>query len=153
MSSQREIAFARYWEGKQGRKLTLDVVRDAYLAGWSDKPDAPLPPIKNNSAGVILPCPFCGGEAERVDIDEGENAGGSCICCIVCHASSNLEFGRKENFIANWNRRVPLDQALKNECVVCGLPLRAHHYTQGVLGNCGNYTPSRSGNAAGSDNG
>lgn len=38
MASEREIAFARYWEGKEGRKLTVDVVRDAYLAGWSDKP-------------------------------------------------------------------------------------------------------------------
>lgn len=38
MSSDREIAFAKYWEGKQGRRLTIDVVKDAYLAGWSDRP-------------------------------------------------------------------------------------------------------------------
>lgn len=58
-------------------------------------------------AGNLLPCPFCRGKAERVDIAEGENAGGSCISCTVCHASGNLEFGRKENFISNWNRRSP----------------------------------------------
>ena len=54
----------------------------------------------------ILPCPFCGGLAEIVEIDEGENAGGSCVCCTKCFASGNVEFGFKENFISNWNRRV-----------------------------------------------
>ena len=54
----------------------------------------------------ILPCPFCGGPAGITEIDEGENAGGSCVCCTKCFASSNVEFGFKENFIPNWNRRV-----------------------------------------------
>ena len=54
----------------------------------------------------LLPCPFCGGEAERIDFDEGENAGGSCISCKECNASGNVEFGYKENFVSNWNRRV-----------------------------------------------
>lgn len=53
----------------------------------------------------LLPCPFCGGRAERIDIEAGENAGGSCVCCTVCEASGSVEFGRKENFVANWNRR------------------------------------------------
>jgi Lar family restriction alleviation protein len=50
-------------------------------------------------------CPFCGGKAEQVYISEGENAGGSCICCASCLASGNVEFERKENFVSNWNRR------------------------------------------------
>lgn len=55
----------------------------------------------------LAPCPFCGGEAKRTDIEEeGENFGGSFISCNRCLASSNLEFGRKENFVGNWNRRV-----------------------------------------------
>ena len=54
----------------------------------------------------LKPCPFCGGMAEIVEIDEGENAGGSCVCCTKCLASSNVEFGFKENFFSNWNRRV-----------------------------------------------
>lgn len=53
----------------------------------------------------LKPCPFCGGEAERIDIEDGENAGGSCISCTVCQASSNVEFEFKENFVSNWNRR------------------------------------------------
>lgn len=53
----------------------------------------------------LLPCPFCAGRAERVDISEGDNGGGSCISCTVCHASGNVEFGFKENFVSNWNRR------------------------------------------------
>ena len=59
------------------------------------------------SASELLPCPFCGGEAERVDIDDGEtNFGGSCICCKQCGASSPVHFDRKENLIASWNDRV-----------------------------------------------
>lgn len=57
---------------------------------------------------VLRACPFCGGDAERIDIDEGENAGGSCIQCTRCLASGNVEFDRKENFVANWNRRAAL---------------------------------------------
>ena len=55
----------------------------------------------------LLPCPFCGGEAERIDFgpDAAENEGGSCIACKRCQASGPVEFGFKENFIANWNRR------------------------------------------------
>jgi Lar family restriction alleviation protein len=53
----------------------------------------------------LLPCPFCGGKAEIVEIEEGENAGGSCVCCSRCMASGNVEFGFKENFVSNWNRR------------------------------------------------
>ncbi|ABF71320.1 p066 [Rhizobium phage 16-3] len=56
----------------------------------------------------LKPCPFCGGDAERVDIAEGENAGGSCISCTACQASGNVEFGYKENFVSNWNRRASL---------------------------------------------
>ena len=54
----------------------------------------------------LKPCPFCGGMAEIVEIDEGENAGGSCVGCTTCLASSKVEFEFKENFISNWNRRV-----------------------------------------------
>lgn len=53
----------------------------------------------------LLPCPFCGGMAEIVEISEGENSGGSCVCCTRCMASSNVEFAFKENFVGNWNRR------------------------------------------------
>lgn len=55
----------------------------------------------------LLPCPFCGGEAERIDFgpDAAENEGGSCIACKRCQASGPVEFGFKENLIANWNRR------------------------------------------------
>jgi Lar family restriction alleviation protein len=57
---------------------------------------------------TLKPCPFCGGTPERVDIEDGENAGGSCIACTVCMASGNVEFERKENFVSNWNRRAAL---------------------------------------------
>lgn len=53
-------------------------------------------------------CPFCGGKAIVINIEEGENQGGSCVCCEVCQASSNVEFGFKENFVDNWNKRSPV---------------------------------------------
>jgi hypothetical protein len=74
MASEREITFARYWEGKEGRKLTVDVVRDAYFAGWSDKPapsgsSLPRPtfPILNGN-GVSVDYQLVadhGGQAQR----------------------------------------------------------------------------------------
>jgi len=56
----------------------------------------------------LLPCPFCGGKAERIDIEDGDNVGGSCVTCTTCNASGNVEFGFKENFVSNWNRRAPV---------------------------------------------
>ena len=56
----------------------------------------------------LLPCPFCGGEAKREDIEarEGvENAGASYIACDRCWASTALHFDRKENLDDSWNRR------------------------------------------------
>lgn len=61
----------------------------------------------------LLPCPFCGGEAERIDFGpgSGDNEGGSCIACTKCQASGPVEFGYKENFVSNWNTR-PTAQAV-----------------------------------------
>lgn len=64
-------------------------------------------------ASELILCPFCGGEAERIDFGPGagENEGGSCIACRRCQASGPVEFGFKENFVANWNRRAALRAA------------------------------------------
>jgi Lar family restriction alleviation protein len=57
----------------------------------------------------LLPCPFCGGFAARVDIEEpGDNFGGACIACVRCGASGPVHFDRKENLEASWNERAPL---------------------------------------------
>ena len=57
----------------------------------------------------LKPCPFCGGEAERIDIpaehDDIENAGASYIQCSRCVASTALHFDRKENLESSWNDR------------------------------------------------
>ena len=55
----------------------------------------------------LLPCPFCGAPAERIDFgpSDAENEGGSCIACTRCQSSGPVEFGRKENFVSNWNNR------------------------------------------------
>lgn len=61
----------------------------------------------------LKPCPFCGGQAEIIEIEEGDNAGGSCVSCTKCLASSNLEFLFKENFVNNWNRRAEIEDMRK----------------------------------------
>lgn len=60
MASEREIAFSKYWEGKEGRELTVDVVRNAYFAGWSDRPlpsqqplTRPTFPILNGNGACV----------------------------------------------------------------------------------------------------
>ena len=50
-------------------------------------------------------CPFCGGEAERLELTDAGNEGGSVICCKRCQANSHVEFGRKENLVSAWNTR------------------------------------------------
>jgi Lar family restriction alleviation protein len=57
---------------------------------------------------ALLPCPFCGGEAERFTLPEDEfgNGGGDVITCSRCQASSHVEFGRKENLVDRWNARL-----------------------------------------------
>jgi len=63
-------------------------------------------------SGELLPCPFCGGEAKRVTIEEkGDNFGGDVIACTgICGASSHVEFGRKENLVSLWNTRMTTQQ-------------------------------------------
>ena len=74
MASEREIAFARYWEGKERRPITVETVRNAYLAGWSDKPEFNQPKPRAKPA-----CVECGVEYPSW-IDE------ICDKCSKCHA-------------------------------------------------------------------
>ena len=58
----------------------------------------------------LLPCPFCGGKAEVIhfevtDNEDDPNAGGSCVSCKRCGASSAVHFDRKENLYSSWNDR------------------------------------------------
>ena len=84
----------------------------------------------------ILPCPFCGGPAVITEIDDGENAGGSCVCCTKCLASGNVEFGFKENFISNWNRRVqtPVPDAVARLVEAARAALNYIENTEGEFG-------------------
>ncbi|HNC23756.1 MAG TPA: Lar family restriction alleviation protein [Opitutaceae bacterium] len=73
----------------------------------------------------LLPCPFCGGEAERVDVpaeaDYDDGAGGSFIQCRRCVASTGLHYEFKENLVSSWNDRAkPLpavERTIANEAL------------------------------------
>ena len=67
--------------------------------GDDDMTTAPVPESE------LLPCPFCGGEPERLELTDEENFGGSVISCKRCGASSPVHFDRKENLLDSWNRR------------------------------------------------
>ncbi len=60
----------------------------------------------------LLPCPFCGGEAERADLEDEDNFGGSVIQCKKCQASSAVHFDRKEHLYSSWNERSPKLQVM-----------------------------------------
>lgn len=83
----------------------------------------------------LLPCPFCGGDAQRFDCDrtsEG-NEGGSGIECKRCHASTPLHFDRKENLISSWNDRVShIDK--EREAIADQARLYASYYPEGSDG-------------------
>lgn len=85
----------------------------------------------DNDDLALLPCPFCGREAKRHDIEAREdvdNAGASYIECTGCGACTQLHFDRKENLLDSWNRRwaqpsydpttQPFDEPFRHACLI-----------------------------------
>jgi hypothetical protein len=82
----------------------------------------------------LLPCPFCGGEAEEVK-DVGYHFIG-CLNtrCAGFHATFSYEA---------WNTRAPLPQ--QGQCDICGLPknsneCRSQHGNPTICKKCGKET-------------
>lgn len=86
--------------------------REAFIKKYKTDPAPPSPNGRTpmtETPPELLPCPFCGGEAERTTIEEeGDNFGGDVITCKRCFASSHVEFGFKENIVSHWNTRTDL---------------------------------------------
>jgi len=93
---------------------------------------------------ILLPCPFCGGEAKIHDIEEQHY-----WCeCKKCGVATNGERA-KDNAIASWNTRTPPTGEWKNgaddeypHCTICGyMPMFDPHiddiYYSPYCPNCG----------------
>lgn len=70
-------------------------------------------PVVLYSANGLMPCPFCGGKAHQLTIEQDNDPhfGGDVITCTECGASSHVEFGFKENLKSAWNSRAAMLQA------------------------------------------
>ncbi|MBJ9110076.1 Lar family restriction alleviation protein [Citrobacter sp. FDAARGOS_156] len=70
-------------------------------------------PVVLYSANGLMPCPFCGGKAHQLTIEQDNDPhfGGDVITCTECGASSHVEFGFKENLKSAWNSRATMLQA------------------------------------------
>lgn len=95
---------------------------------------------------TLKPCPFCGGEAARVDngptaaqlangLSWGQDFddGGSFIHCTRCDASSAIHFDRKENLYSSWNDRIDGISA-ERSAIAAKAREWAAHYDQGSDG-------------------
>lgn len=95
---------------------------------------------------ILRDCPFCGGQAERVDNgptkEQMQNAlswgqdcddGGSFIRCTRCDAATSIHFERRENLIASWNDRKPCIEA-ERTAIADKAREFAGHYPQGSDG-------------------
>jgi Lar family restriction alleviation protein len=61
----------------------------------------------------LKPCPFCGGAAEfvRIDDEEDPHFGGVVAACLTCGATSKVYFPLKDDvkhlLMEAWNKRAP----------------------------------------------
>ena len=69
-------------------------------------------PVVLDTTNGLMPCPFCGGKAHQLTIEEDDDPhfGGDVITCTECGASSHVEFGFKENLKSAWNSRTAMPQ-------------------------------------------
>lgn len=70
-------------------------------------------PVVPDAVNGLMPCPFCGGKAHQLTIEQDDDPhfGGDVITCTECGASSHVEFGFKENLKSAWNSRTTMLQA------------------------------------------
>lgn len=71
--------------------------------------------MTDNRTTELLPCPFCGGEAEIVDVDPTPHyvKEGHWVICKECKASAHV-FENRDKAIEAWNTRTP-EQAIAEE--------------------------------------
>lgn len=70
-----------------------------------------------SNAPELLPCPFCGGEADLLYHGENDPPDPFCeswqVICGTCGAAPKCDFFNKEKAIAAWNTRADLHPKVK----------------------------------------
>lgn len=72
----------------------------------------------------LNPCPFCGGKAKRMTLQDENNFGGDVIACAKCGARSRVVFGEKEGLVDAWNRRASTVVAERTDAVMLAAALK-----------------------------
>lgn len=69
----------------------------------------PLPAPLPEGGEELKPCPFCGGEASIIAVEEESNAGGYVVMCSGCECSTRVWFPIKDDvrgiLRSEWNKR------------------------------------------------
>ncbi|QAT69546.1 restriction alleviation protein, Lar family [Citrobacter freundii] len=109
------------WRERYEEGSLWDDCTKAQYDGFAKKTDcevrilytAPPAPVVPDAANGLMPCPFCGGKAHQLTIEQDDDPhfGGDVITCTECGASSHVEFGFKENLKSAWNSRTAMLQA------------------------------------------
>jgi len=88
------------------------------------EPSAPIVKAKENNMTTqtkkLLPCPFCGGEANVFQFDTDD----AYVACSQCNGTNGVNYPSEEAAIAAWNTRTPNLSALDSDEAV-GVVARA----------------------------
>lgn len=103
LTDLREAQRARRFKAAMDYAGTINRQGDLILRAWGDGIEIEL-----------LPCPFCGGEADHHDIGNAHTKSRAtkiwCTCCHYSHTTKAIRQGHdwtRSRAIAGWNHRTP----------------------------------------------
>jgi Lar family restriction alleviation protein len=96
-----------YVDNKRGEPVCPECLKDGsdLVARAVEKAEREIAMSRES----LKPCPFCGGEAQLREAEDGANDGGLYAACVECEASTRLWFAIKEEVegqvVEAWNQR------------------------------------------------